>query len=102
MGEPYGEPSPRTGTSGDISKTKATARLGPFEDTYLLTGQKNFGSGSGATSYMITVAVPEGETTPDMLVLDMRDVLWDGSSGVTLTSPWDGHGMAATQSHAFS
>jgi alkylation response protein AidB-like acyl-CoA dehydrogenase len=51
---------------------------------------------------MITVAVPEGETAPDMFVLDMREVPWDGSAGITLTAEWDGHGMAATQSHAFS
>ena len=70
-----------------LSKTKATARPGPSDDTYLLTGQKNFGSGSGITSYMITVAVPEGEAAPDMFVLDMRGVPWDGSAGVTLTEP---------------
>jgi hypothetical protein len=60
------------------------------------------GSGSGITSYMVTVAVPEGESAPDIFVLDMREVPWDGSAGVTLTAAWDGHGMAATQSHAFS
>jgi alkylation response protein AidB-like acyl-CoA dehydrogenase len=37
-----------------------------------------------------------------MFVLDMRDVPWDGSAGVTLTAAWDGHGMAATQSHAMA
>ena len=51
---------------------------------------------------MITVAVPEGESGPDMFVLDMRDVPWDGSAGVTMTAAPDGHGMAATQSHAFA
>jgi alkylation response protein AidB-like acyl-CoA dehydrogenase len=51
---------------------------------------------------MVTVAVPEGETAPDMFVLDMRDVPWDGSAGVTLTAAWDGHGMPATQSHAMA
>ena len=51
---------------------------------------------------MVTVAVLEGETTPDMFVLDMRDVPWDGSAGVTLTAAWDGHGMPATQSHAMA
>jgi alkylation response protein AidB-like acyl-CoA dehydrogenase len=51
---------------------------------------------------MVTMAVPEGETAPDMFALDMRGVPWDGSAGVTLTAAWDGHGMAATQSHAFS
>ena len=90
------------GTAGDLAKTKATARRGPSDGTYLLTGQKNFGSGSGVTSFMITVAVPEGETAFDMFVLDMRDVPWDGSAGVTLTAAWDGQGMAATQSHAMA
>ncbi len=51
---------------------------------------------------MVTVAVPEGETAPDMFVLDMRDVPWDGSAGVTLTAAWEGHGMPATQSHAMA
>ena len=98
----WGTIASEPGIAGDIGKTKATARRGSLDGTYLLTGQKNFGSGSGITSYMITVAVPEGETTPDIFVLDMREAPWDGSAGVTLTAPWDGHGMAATQSHAFS
>ena len=98
----WGTIASEPGTAGDISKTKATARKTPRDGAYLLTGQKNFGSGSGITSYMITVAVPEGESSPDMFVLDMREVPWDGSAGVTLTSEWVGHGMAATQSHAFA
>jgi alkylation response protein AidB-like acyl-CoA dehydrogenase len=98
----WGTIASEPGGAGDISKTKATARRGPSDGTYRLTGQKNFGSGSGVTSYMITVAIPEGETDPDMFVLDMRDVPWDGSAGVTLTAAWDGHGMTATQSHAMS
>ena len=98
----WGTIASEPGTAGDISKTKATARKTPRDGAYLLTGQKNFGSGSGITSYMITVAVPEGESSPDMFVLDMREVPWDGSAGVTLTSEWDRHGMAATQSHAFA
>jgi alkylation response protein AidB-like acyl-CoA dehydrogenase len=98
----WGTIASEPGIAGDLSQTKATARRGPSDGAYLLTGQKNFGSGSGITSYMITVAVPEGESGPDIFVLDMRDVPWDGSAGVTLTAAWDGHGMAATQSHAFS
>jgi alkylation response protein AidB-like acyl-CoA dehydrogenase len=98
----WGTIASEPGVAGDISKTRATARRRSSDSTYLLTGQKNFGSGSGITSYMITVAVAEGETDPDMFVLDMRGVPWDGSAGVTLTDTWDGHGMAATQSHAFS
>ena len=98
----WGTIASEPGAGGEIARTKATARRGSSDGAYLLTGQKNFGSGSGVTSYMITMAVPEGETAPDLFFLDMRGVPWDGSSGVTLTSPWDGHGMAATQSHAFS
>jgi alkylation response protein AidB-like acyl-CoA dehydrogenase len=98
----WGTITSEPGTAGDMSKTKATARPGPSGDTYLLTGQKNFGSGSGITSYMVTVAVPEGEAAPDMFALDMREVPWDGSAGVTLTAAWDGHGMTATQSHAMA
>ena len=59
------------------------------------------GSGSGVTSFMMTVAVPKGETTPDIFLLDTRELPWDGSRGATLIRAWDGHGMAATQSHAF-
>jgi alkylation response protein AidB-like acyl-CoA dehydrogenase len=98
----WGTIASEPGAAGDTSKTKATARRGSADGIYLLTGQKNFGSGSGVTSFMITVAVPEGESNPDMFVLDMRDVPWDGSAGVTLTAAWDGHGMAATQSHAMA
>ena len=98
----WGTMASEPGTAGDLAKTNATARRGPSDGTYLLTGQKNFGSGSGVTSFMITVAVPEGETAFDMFVLDMRDVPWDGSAGVTLTAAWDGQGMAATQSHAMA
>jgi alkylation response protein AidB-like acyl-CoA dehydrogenase len=98
----WGTIASEPGTAGDIARTRATARRSPSDGGYLLTGRKNFGSGSGITSYMITVAVPEEESGPDMFVLDMRDVPWDGSAGVTLTAAWDGHGMAATQSHAMS
>jgi alkylation response protein AidB-like acyl-CoA dehydrogenase len=98
----WGTIASEPGTGGDIAKTRATARRGPTDGAYLLTGQKNMGSGSGVTSYMVTMAVSEGETAPDMFALDMREVPWDGSAGVTLTAAWDGHGMAATQSHAFS
>jgi alkylation response protein AidB-like acyl-CoA dehydrogenase len=90
------------GTGGDIAKTKAVTRLGPSGDTYLLSGQKHFGSGSGVTSFVITMAVPEGETDPDVFFMDMRGVPWDGSAGVELTAAWDGHGMTATQSHAMA
>jgi alkylation response protein AidB-like acyl-CoA dehydrogenase len=96
----WGTITSEPGSGGDLAKTQAVARPGPRDGVYRLTGQKSFGSGSGVTSYMITTAVPAGETAPDMFFLDMRQVAWDGMAGITLTAPWEGHGMAATQSHA--
>jgi alkylation response protein AidB-like acyl-CoA dehydrogenase len=84
----------------DLAKTQAIARPGPTDGVYRLTGQKSFGGGSGMTSYMMTTAMPAGETAPDVFVLDMRQVAWDGTARVALTAPWEGHGMAATQSYA--
>lgn len=98
----WGTITSEPGSGGDMTKTKATAHPAGSDGRYLITGQKQFGSGSGITSYMITTALPEGETTPDLFFLDMRGVPWDGTAGVTLTAPWDGHGMAATQSHAMA
>lgn len=97
----WGTITSEPGSGGDLARTKATARR-RADGTYLLTGQKQFGSGSGMTSYMITTALPEGETVPDLFFLDMRGVPWDGSAGVSLTAPWDGHGMRSTQSHAMA
>ena len=77
----WGTIASEPGIAGDLSQTKATARRGPSDGAYLLTGQKNFGSGSGITSYMITAAVPEGESGPEIFVLDMRDVPRDGVGG---------------------
>ncbi|MCH8062839.1 MAG: acyl-CoA/acyl-ACP dehydrogenase [Chloroflexi bacterium] len=88
------------GSGGDPSKSKATARRGATDEQYLISGQKHFGSGSGNSSFEITLAIPEGETDPDLFIMDMRDVPWDGSAGVKLAAAWDGHGMTATQSHA--
>jgi alkylation response protein AidB-like acyl-CoA dehydrogenase len=87
------------GSGGAVQKTRATASIDRPPMDYRITGQKHFGSGSGVASYMITTAVPEGETDPDIFYMDMRDVPWDGSAGITLVGAWDGHGMAATQSH---
>ena len=98
----WGTIASEPGSGGDLAKTAATARRGPSDGAYVLTGQKQFGSGSGITSYMVTAAIPDGETAPDLFFLDMRGVPWDGSAGVTLTAVWDGHGMAATQSHAMA
>ena len=90
------------GSGGDPSKSRAVAKPRPSDGLYLISGQKHFGSGSGMTSFMITQAVPEGESAPDVFYMDMRGVPWDGSSGAELARAWDGHGMTATQSHAMN
>ena len=95
----WGTITSEPGSGGDIYKSRAIARTAPSGEGYQLTGQKHFGSGSGITSYMLTAAVPDGETTADLFFLDMRQVPWDGSTGVSLVAEWDGHGMTATQSH---
>lgn len=87
------------GSGGDPSKSRAKAVKDSDGDGYRITGQKHFGSGSGMTSFMITLALAEGESAPDNFVFDMRGVPWDGSTGAKLISPWDGNGMTATQSH---
>jgi alkylation response protein AidB-like acyl-CoA dehydrogenase len=94
----WGTITSEPGSGGDIFQTKAIARPDGSEN-YRITGQKHFGSGSGITSFMITTAVPEGESEPDLFFFDMRGVPWDGSTGAKLTGRWDGHGMIATQSH---
>ncbi|MDQ3001082.1 MAG: acyl-CoA/acyl-ACP dehydrogenase [Fibrobacterota bacterium] len=98
----WGTITSEPGSGGDMAKTKATARPVDGEGGYKISGQKQFGSGSGITSYMVTTALPEGEASPDLFFMDMKNVPWDGNAGVTLTAPWDGHGMIATQSHAFA
>lgn len=92
----WGTITSEPGSGGDISQTKATARPDATPLAYRITGAKHFGSGSGITSFMVTTAVPAGESDPDIFFLDMRGA----SDGVRLIAPWDGHGMTATQSHA--
>jgi len=92
--------SSEPGARGDIGATRATAARNG-DGSWHMTGEKHMGSGSGVTSFMMTVAVPEGEEAPDLFLLDTRELPWDGSRGCTMIREWDGHGMAATQSHAF-
>jgi alkylation response protein AidB-like acyl-CoA dehydrogenase len=103
----WGTITSEPGSGGDVLRTRATARpsdpASGHEDIpgrhYRLSGEKHFGSGSGISSYMLTTAIPDGETEPDWFFLITRDTPADGSAGMTLTAPWDGHGMTATQSH---
>lgn len=97
----WGTITSEPGSGGDIAKTKTVARSDESEQ-WLLSGQKHFGSGSGVASFMITTALPTGEHAPDWFYIDMRNRRWDGSDGIRLIAPWDGHGMQATQSHAFA
>jgi alkylation response protein AidB-like acyl-CoA dehydrogenase len=95
----WGTITSEPGSGGDVGKTRSTAtRSG---GAYAISGQKHFGSGSGIAAYMITTAMPEGEEQADWFFMDVRDAAWDGSTGMKLTAEWDGHGMIATQSHAF-
>jgi alkylation response protein AidB-like acyl-CoA dehydrogenase len=89
------------GSGGDLSRTRAVATRDTDGAGWRLSGDKQFGSGSGITSHMITVAVPEGEEQPDLFALNVHGARWDGSDGMKLVAAWDGHGMIATQSHAF-
>jgi alkylation response protein AidB-like acyl-CoA dehydrogenase len=97
----WGTITSEPGSGGDLNRTAAVARPDPDGSGHRLTGAKHFGSGSGITSFMMTTAVPAGESAPDVFVLDLRAQPWDGSTGLRLAAPWDGHGMTATQSHAF-
>ena len=95
----WGTITSEPGSGGDVGRTKASAK--PAGDAFLISGHKHFGSGSGIASYMLTTAVPEGEESADWFFLPVRGATWDGSTGMKLTGEWDGHGMIATQSHAF-
>jgi alkylation response protein AidB-like acyl-CoA dehydrogenase len=104
-GDQWGTITSEPGSGGDITRTRSQAVLddGPRAlpgRPYLVTGDKHFGSGMGVTDWMMTTALPEGETEPAIFVLDVRDRPWDGSAGLELVAEWDGMGMAATQSHA--
>jgi alkylation response protein AidB-like acyl-CoA dehydrogenase len=99
-GQFWGTITSEPGSGGDVGKTKATAKP-DGNGGFLLSGEKHFGSGSGIAAYMVTTAIPEGESEADWFFLDTRDAKWDGSKGMTLRAEWDGHGMTATQSHSF-
>lgn len=104
-GQQWGTITSEPGSGGDIARTKAVAR--PIDgdsflpgDLYGVSGDKHFGSGSGICDRMITTAIAANESAPAVFVLDTRDRPWDGTAGMELLAPWDGMGMAATQSHA--
>jgi alkylation response protein AidB-like acyl-CoA dehydrogenase len=89
------------GSGGDSGLTSAVAEPSNPPLDYRISGQKHFGSGAGMTSFIITQAVPRGERSPDLFYLDVRNVPWNGSTGMQLKAPWRGHGMRSTNRHAF-
>ena len=110
----WGTITSEPGSGGDVAKTRSTARwvdgTGDGADAadeltgggWRLSGQKHFGSGTGVTSYMLTTAVPEGGDEPDWFYVPTAGNPLDGTAGITMVAPWDGHGMRATQSHALT
>jgi len=60
----FGTITSEPGSGGDVSQSRAIARPGA-DRSWLLSGQKHFGSGSGITSFMLTIARAEGEAEPD-------------------------------------
>jgi len=97
-GARWGTITSEPGSGGDVLRSNTTAHRDG--DHWLLTGQKHFGSGSGTTSYMLTTAQPDGEDGPDWFYVPVVGLMEAGVPGVTISTPWDGHGMRATQSHA--
>lgn len=120
----WGTITSEPGSGGDVSRSRTTARLAPgperaaagardgdgddadgggaHEAVWRVSGQKHFGSGTGVTSYMLTTAVAEGEDEPDWFYVPTAGNPLDGSAGIAVVAPWDGHGMTATQSHALT
>lgn len=102
QGHWWGTMTSEPGSGGDIMKTRTVAVPMEAPGGFSLTGEKHFGSGSGQTSFMITTAKVEGDKHPDLFYMDMRGAPWDGTTGLKMMVEWDGMGMTATQSHAFT
>lgn len=96
----WGTVTSEPGSGGDVMRTRTQA-VPHVGGKYRLTGDKHFGSGSGVCSLMLTSALPDDADGPDLFVIEDWDRPWDGSWGAELAVEWDGHGMSATQSHAF-
>jgi alkylation response protein AidB-like acyl-CoA dehydrogenase len=98
----WGTITSEPGSGGDIGRTRARAiPANDRPDGFRLSGEKHFGSGSGAATHVITAARRPGADEPEWFFMDVRGAPWDGSTGMTLKAAWDGHGMASTNSHGF-
>ena len=100
----WGTITSEPGSGGDIGKTRAQAiPANDRPDSFrICPAKKHFGSGSGATTHVVTTGRRPGRADPEWFFLDVRGAPWDGSTGMTLKAAWDGHGMASTGSHAFT
>jgi alkylation response protein AidB-like acyl-CoA dehydrogenase len=99
----WGTITSEPGSGGDIARSRVSAIPdGDGLHAFRISGEKHFGSGSGGTTHMLTIARRPGAEEPEWFFLDVRDVPWDGTTGMALKAAWDGHGMAATNSHAFT
>lgn len=96
----WGTITSEPGSGGDIGQTRTQAI--PADSHWLISGEKHFGSGSGATDFMLTTACRAGADTPEWFFMDVRNAPWNGATGMTLKAEWNGHGMPATNSHAFT
>ncbi len=75
----WGTIASEPGSGGDLLATKARAR--PDGDSrYRLTGDKHLASGSAITSFMVTIAVADGEDLPDLVWPDLPELQWDRST----------------------
>lgn len=97
----WGTITSEPGSGGDVQQTRTLAEPDEGPNRFRLTGQKHFGSGSGVTSYMVTTARVADIDEPDWFFVKFAEQSWDGAGGLTMTQPWEGQGMTATQSHAF-
>ncbi len=79
----FGTVASEPGIGGDLMSSKASAKI-DGEGKWRMSGDKFMGSGSGMTSYMMTVAVPEGEARPDIYLLETQGLPWDGSQELKL------------------
>jgi alkylation response protein AidB-like acyl-CoA dehydrogenase len=99
-GDWWGTITSEPGSAGDITRSRAVAV--PDGDGWSISGAKHFGSGLGAMTWMVTTARPEGEESADWFFIDARDLPEGGGDRARLVARWDGHGMAATNSHAMA
>lgn len=99
-GDFWGTITSEPGSGGDIYRTRAVLGRDPAGRP-TLTGEKHFGSGSGACRFMVTTARVDDAAEPTVAVIDMTGVdPLHPPTGITLRRAWDGIGMSATQSHA--